>query len=68
MNTRGDLDPLLETLSDERLRQLIEFARFLVIEQERQEWGQFGQDQFARAYGPDEPEYTAADIKPNREP
>lgn len=68
MNTRGDLDPLLETLSDERHRQLIEFARFLVIEQERQEWGQFGQDQFARAYGPDEPEYTAADIKPNREP
>jgi hypothetical protein len=68
MNTRGDLDPLLETLSEERFRQLIEFARFLVIEQERQEWGQFGQDQFARAYGPDEPEYTAADIKPSRGP
>jgi hypothetical protein len=64
MSTLATLEPLLENLSEERLGLLIDFARFLAFEDERQAWRQFGQSQLARAYGPDEPEYTEADIKP----
>jgi hypothetical protein len=64
MNAHASLEPLLEGLSEERLRQLIDFARFLASEDEREGWKRFGQAQLARAYGPDEPEYTEADIKP----
>ena len=30
---------------------------------EREQWRRFGAAHFARAYGPDEPEYTMADVK-----
>ena len=33
------------------------------IDEERAYWEQLGQDHLAAAYGDDEPEYTAADIK-----
>jgi hypothetical protein len=65
MSTLGRLEPLLEGLSEDRIRQLIDFARFLSMEQDRQEWQSFGRDQLARAYGPDEPEYTDTDIRPS---
>lgn len=64
MNMLATLEPLLENLSEERLGLLIDFARFLAAEDECQAWRQFGQSQLVRAYGPDEPEYTEADIKP----
>jgi len=64
MDARSSLEHLLQGLSDERLRQLIDFARFLVAEDERQGWQDLGRAQLARAYGPDEPEYTRSDIKP----
>jgi hypothetical protein len=64
MDARTTLDPILDKLSDERMRQLIDFARFLASEDERNEWRQFGQTQIARAYGADEPEYSLADIRP----
>jgi hypothetical protein len=67
MDARTSLEPLLQGLSDDRLRQLIDFARFLAWEDERQDWLDLGQAQLARAYGPDEPEYSLADIKPRRE-
>ena len=35
---------------------------------ERDEWQQFGAQQFARGYGPNEPEYTLADVKPEPQP
>jgi hypothetical protein len=63
MNARASLNPLLEGLSEERLRQLIDFARFLAAEDERAAWRNFGQAQLARAYGPDEPDYSEADLK-----
>jgi hypothetical protein len=67
MDARTSLEPLLQGLSDDRLRQLIDFARFLAWEDERQDWLDLGRAQLARAYGPDEPEYSLADIKPRRE-
>jgi hypothetical protein len=36
-------------------------AQFLSARQEREEWRRFGARQLARAYGPDEPEYTEFD-------
>jgi len=67
MDARTTLEPLLQGLSDERLRQLIDFARFLAGEDERQAWQDLGRAQLARAYGPDEPDYTMLDIKPGCE-
>jgi hypothetical protein len=65
MTTRECLEPLLESLSRERLEQLLDFAKFLAIEDERRDWQRFGQSSLSKAYGPDEPEYTEADIRPN---
>ncbi len=67
MNARASLDHLLEGLSEDRLRQLVNFARFLAEEDEQAAWQRFGQTQLARAYGPDEPDYTEADLKPSHE-
>jgi hypothetical protein len=68
MSALGRLGPILDGLSEDRIRQLIDFARFLSMEQDRQEWLSFGREQLARAYGPDEPEYTEADIRPSNDP
>ncbi len=56
MSVIATREPLLEKLSEERLQQLVDFARSLVGEDERQAWERFGQSQLARAYGLDEPE------------
>ena len=43
-------------------------ARLVVVvlppESERQEWSRFSAGQLAKAYGENEPEYTAADLRP----
>lgn len=64
MSAKQALLQLLEQLPEERLREILEFARFVSLEEERRQWAQFGREQFARAYGPDEPVYTPADLKP----
>ena len=46
MDAIATLGPLLEGLSQDRVRQLIDFARFLATEDEREQWRQFGQSQF----------------------
>ncbi len=56
MSALARIERILEGLSEDRIRQLIDFARFLALEQERQEWLGFGQQQLARAYGSDEPD------------
>ena len=68
MSALARLEPILESLSEDRIRQLIDFARFLALEQDRQEWLRFGQERLAQAYGQDEPDYSEADIRPNRNP
>jgi hypothetical protein len=64
MTVKETLTKVLETMPDERLREVLDFAEFLNFRQERDDWRHFGQAQLARAYGPDEPEYSPADLKP----
>jgi hypothetical protein len=60
---KNRLDEVLSTLSEERLRQVLEFASQLTEEEERADWHELGRNALSRAYGPDEPEYTEADFK-----
>ena len=63
MTVKETLEKVLEALPEERLREVLDFAVFLSWHEERGGWRQFGQAQFTRAYGPNEPEYTSADLK-----
>ena len=65
MTVRESLSKVLESLPEERLSEVLEFAQFLNWQEERREWIQLGQSQLARAYGPDEPDYSEADLKPD---
>jgi hypothetical protein len=64
MKTIEALDEVLSGLAEERIQQVLDFARFLQVRQEQ--WQRFGAAQLAKAYGPDEPDYTEADIKHQR--
>ncbi|HEX4589278.1 MAG TPA: hypothetical protein VH120_05080 [Gemmataceae bacterium] len=68
MSTREQLDALISRLPPEQLNQLLEVARELARDRDRETWQQFGLEQFARAYGPDEPDYSEADTKPGKAP
>lgn len=54
---------VLDGLPEERLREVLDFARFVAHASEANDWRRFGRDQLARAYGETEPEYTEADVK-----
>ena len=62
MSTREVLGQLLDQFPDERLGQVLDYARYLSWQEERREWKQSGREHFARAYGSDEPDYTEADL------
>ena len=64
MSARRALDEVLEQLPEDRVAELLDYARFLAIRTEAQEWQRLGRQQFARAYGENEPDYTLADIRP----
>ncbi len=64
MSAKERLEKTLETLPEERLREVLDFAEFLSQREEQEAWRQFGQAQFGKAYGPNEPEYSLADLKP----
>jgi len=68
MTTRQALDQILLDLPEDRLNELLDFARYLSTEQELRGWAEFGRAQLARAFGSDEPEYTEADLKPELNP
>jgi hypothetical protein len=56
--TRQILDKLLDTLPEERLQQLLDYAQFLSLKEEQQEWTQAGLASLARAYEAEEQGYT----------
>jgi hypothetical protein len=58
------IQELLEGLPDERIREVLDFTRFIAQANDADEWRAFGQSQLARAYGEDEPEYSEADLMP----
>lgn len=66
MTTRQALDTLLTAMPEERLREVLDYARFITAQQDRDEWQRMGRAGLARAYGPEEPEYTENDLQ--REP
>jgi hypothetical protein len=68
MSVKKTLDELLATFPEDQLREVLDFAEFVNARQEREQWRCFGRQQLARAYGPDEPEYTEADLKPELNP
>jgi hypothetical protein len=66
MTTRQVLDKVLATLPEERVRQVLDFAQFLSLQEEQQQWQRSGLAAGAEPYGPEEAEYTEADLKPER--
>lgn len=64
MSTKECLVKMIDQLPEERLRELVDFAAFLSWQDERDDWRHFGRAQFAQAFGPDEPEYSQDDLKP----
>lgn len=68
MSVTKTINELLANFSEDQLREVLDFARFVNARQECEEWRSFGIQQLARAYGPDEPEYTEADLKPELNP
>ena len=60
MTSRDKFVEILEELPDDRVDQLLDYARFLTWQEEARSWREFGRRQFAKAYSDDEPEYTEA--------
>jgi hypothetical protein len=62
MTVRESLEQVLSNLSDERLEQVRDFAEYLALKADLEVMQQFGREQFARAYGDNEPEYSRAGL------
>src|SRR5205807_5423178 len=58
VETQQALRQVLQVLPEDRLREVLDFARFIAQADEADTWRHFGQGQFARAFGMDEPEYS----------
>ena len=67
MTSRDNLEGILQTLPEHRVQEVLDFARFLSLQEDRAAWQEFGRRQLSRAYGEDEPEYGTDDIKPELE-
>jgi hypothetical protein len=57
------LEEILQSLPENRLQEVLHFARFPSLQEDREPWQEFGRRHFARAFGGDEPEYSVDDIK-----
>jgi hypothetical protein len=64
MTSRDRLDGILQCLPESRLAEVLDFARFLSLQEDREAWQTFGRGNLARAFGDDEPEYGPNDIRP----
>jgi hypothetical protein len=61
MTAKEALERILEDVPEERLDEVVDFARSLRSDDEREAWRQFGRRQLAEAYRPDEPDYSMAE-------
>ena len=68
MTNRDLLEGIIDGLPENRLQEVLDFARFLSLQEEREGWQEFGRRQLACAYGEDEPEYGLDDIRTELEP
>ncbi len=66
MNTREAISQIADTLPDTRAQQLLDYARYLSLQDERADWQAFRRLQLAKAYADEEPEYTEADLHPEK--
>jgi hypothetical protein len=64
MTSKDLLAGILQNLPEDRVQEVLDFARFLSLQEDREAWQEFGRRQFSRAYADDEPEYGPSDIKP----
>lgn len=67
MTVRQRINHILDQMSENQQKLVLELAEFLTTRAEAEAWRGFGLEQFARAYGSDEPEYTEADVRPGHE-
>ena len=67
MTSKDLLEGILQGLPENRLQEVLDFARFLSVQEDREGWQEFGRGQLANAYGDDEPEYSLDDIRPELE-
>jgi hypothetical protein len=63
MTAQEQITQVAASLSEPQLGQLLNFALYLRLQEETNEWRLAGRHHFAKAYGDDEPAYTEADIK-----
>lgn len=68
MTTIDILTEVLAHLPEDRLCEILDFAQFVQMRVEQEQWQRFGREQLSRAYGPEEPEYTEADLKSEKNP
>ncbi len=63
MTTRNKLDQLLGELSEERLKQVLDFAEFVTAKEKNDDWSSFILKHAESFYEGDESDYTLDDIK-----
>lgn len=63
MTTREVLEKVLNQMTEDQVRQVMDFAMFLRWQAEDKLWHQYSLEQLAAAYGEDEPDYSKA-MKP----
>ena len=66
MSTMETLEQLLKELPEERLREVLQFTQFILWQREHDDWQRYSLQQFAKAYGDNEPEYLLEDVKRGR--
>ncbi len=67
MTAKQALLELVTKLPEESAAELLEMAKSVVEGDEANDWRHLTVGHFSRAYGNDEPEYTEADIRPEKE-
>jgi hypothetical protein len=67
MTAKQALLELVTKLPEESAAELLEMAKSVVEGEEEHDWRRMALGSFARAYSDDEPEYTEADIRPEKE-